>query len=410
MSSPESDSDSDDELLNFQAFKSDTSKKPKRELDKEFPPPIIPKITSTSSSNDAEEEKVISHEAKALKIVERATVPREIKGTDHLYWYREGKKNKGRKRKANAVHWFPCRTCHPDEAIGLDVGAVKWNQDEKVLIQFIEGTCFAQRCLVLKKQLVPYLGENSSDEDKLHAWCPEKLKLMSIHNGRSKKKDFHDETGIIAMELYMQKVLDTVVQRMQEIQKLQDSKDEEVQGLELDSSTHCRDIEDSPVSSGSAIISQSQDVDESNSEGGYSSDGLDIAIRREKQKDVLRPGDHIAYYAPNSVHGDKRGYREAVVESIDCKKELVLTLQGGSFLDRQHRVQRIKKVFRGKLEDEDGTWKPIKAFKLQTARLKGTIGVAAEAKRLKEIVRRQKQITTEKLKADGLGGFVGFLK
>mmetsp|Transcript_16643 Transcript_16643/g.24914 ORF Transcript_16643/g.24914 Transcript_16643/m.24914 type:complete len:403 (-) Transcript_16643:167-1375(-) len=402
MAGLESDSDSDDELLNFQAFKSDTCKKPRRELDKEFPPPVIPKISS-STSNDAEE-KIVSHEAKALKIVERATVPGEVKGPDHLYWYRDEKRKKGRKRKANTVHWLPCRTCHPDEAIGLNVGAEKWNQDKKVLIQFIEGTCFTQRSLVLKKQLVPYLGENSSDEDNLHAWCPEKLKQLSIQNGRSKKKGFQDETGIIAMELYMQKVLDTVVQRMQEIQKL------EVQGIELDSSTHCEDIEDSPKSSGSALISQSQDVDESNCEGGYSSDGSDIAIRREKQKDVLRPGDHIAYYDPNAVHGDPRGYREAVVESINCKKELVLALQGGSFLDRQHRVQRIKKVFRGKLEDEDGTWKPVKSFKLQTARLKGTIGVAAEAKRLKEIVSRQKQITTEKLKADGLGGFVGFLK
>jgi hypothetical protein len=170
------------------------------------------------------------------------------------------------------------------------------------------------------------------------------------------------------------------------------------------SSTECQ------LSSSSAIISQSQEVERSDHDE-YSSEDFSNVMRRGKTKDfILRPGDQIAFYQPNMVHGDKRAYREAVIESIDCKKDLVITLQGGSFLDRDQKVRRIKKFLRGKLEDDDGNWTTVRDFKLASAKLKGPIGVAAEAKRLKEIVDRQKQITKEKLKEEGLEGFGGFLK
>jgi len=396
-----SNSDSDDDLLNFQAFT--PNKKQKREIESGVP--------SRASSPCKKVEKIVSAESKALKIVSCASVPLQIKHPNSLYWHKEVKK-KGRKRTA-LVQWHPCRMCHPDDATGLDLPE-KWDQNKKALIQYIEKTGFKDLSLIARTSLVPYHGkkdnEEIADEDIAHEWCSEKMKELSSRNHKSKKKHFQDDTSIIAMELYMKKILNTAVERMQEEKKRKDSEEETGREMKLVSSTTRCINEESQLSSSSAIISQSQDVAESDHDE-YSSDDSSNVMRRRKKKHIrLRPGDTIAFYQPNMVHGDRRAYTEAVIEAIDCKKDLVLTLRGGSFLDRNQKVKRIKKCFRGKQEDDDGNWTTVRDFKLASAKLKGPSGVKAEAKRLREIVERQKQITKEKLKKEGLGGFGGFFR
>jgi len=395
-----SDLDSDDELLNFQAF---SNKKQKREINKDD---VLTSRAPRTSRSGSKVEKTVSNETKALRIVSCASVPSEVRHPRDLYWHKEIKK-RGSKKTA-PVQWHPCRTCHPDDATGLNLPE-KWDQSKKSLVQYIEGTGFKHLSLVGKSTLVPYHGKNDNEKNPadviVHEWCSDKMNKLANQNRKSRKKHFQDEASITAMELYMKKVMKAAVERMQEKKKCQDSEDEMEQEMKPDSSsTECQ------LSSSSAIISQSQEVERSDHDE-YSSEDFSNMMRRGKTKDfILRPGDQIAFYQPNMVHGDKRAYREAVIESIDCKKDLVITLQGGSFLDRDQKVRRIKKFLRGKLEDDDGNWTTVRDFKLASAKLKGPIGVAAEAKRLKEIVDRQKQITKEKLKEEGLEGFGGFLK
>eukprot|EP00979_Chaetoceros_neogracilis_P007165 scaffold1496_cov230-Chaetoceros_neogracile.AAC.2 len=139
-----SDLDSDDELLNFQAF---SNKKQKREINKDD---VLTSRAPRTSRSGSKVEKTVSNETKALRIVSCASVPSEVRHPRDLYWHKEIKK-RGSKKTA-PVQWHPCRTCHPDDATGLDLPE-KWDQSKKSLVQYIEGTGFKHLSLVGKSTL-----------------------------------------------------------------------------------------------------------------------------------------------------------------------------------------------------------------------------------------------------------------
>jgi hypothetical protein len=131
-----------------------------------------------------------------------------------------------------------------------------------------------------------------------------------------------------------------------------------------------------------------------------------------RNKETLRAGDVIAYYQPNMIFGDERGFRTARIDEIACKKVMVLKLQGGDYLDREQRVKRLEKMFRGKLVSCDEPWVLLKNLRLRSGKLKGiqSTGIVEETKRIKRVLEKSNEETKEKLKSEGLGMYNTFLK
>ena len=142
-------------------------------------------------------------EVEAKKKVSMSFVPSQITSPSMLYWQKESKKKK-------KVNWFPCRECHRDEVIGLNLPQ-EWNEETKILVQYIEGTSFGNRALVNRKAVVGYDGNDvridrdPDPDDKVNlneaeqkqkkdvvevlpCWCPTRLEQMTLRNKKSKSK------------------------------------------------------------------------------------------------------------------------------------------------------------------------------------------------------------------------------
>ncbi len=328
--------------------------------------------------------------------------------------------------------WHPCRECHHDEGIGLDIPD-SWDNDQKALVQYVEGTKFGLRALVSRKTLFPYHGNEPEKQDNgvvnnfngtennADCWCPEKLKLMSQCNRKNRSKEFSDEACVRAMELYMEKVLHTAIERMMELKEQQEAEAKKEVEIQKEWTLSVQDHDDdndnahqSPLVTNSAIISQSQE-DLIGEEGGNYSSSDDVNLLSQCQtsrKLPIRPGDIIQYYEPNQIFGDTSYLREAEVEEIDCKTEMVLRASGGIYLGKDEKVKLIKRVIRGKLQDFNGNWMYIGDYKLKSAKTIKNCksGIEAKANELKKVLEKQKQEASEKLKEKGLEKFADFIR
>ena len=355
-------------------------------------------------------------EIMARRKVKMSFVPVQLESPSMLYWCKQISRKK--------TNWYPCRECHQDEVIGLDLPQT-WNKAESALVQFIEGTRFGKKSLVARNKLLPYGGKvvksdvrtehqhfssshaKHQNEIKAPCWCPSMMINMSKRNRMSKQKIFSTEECVKAMELYMVKVLETSIQRMKAKVEVQEEMENCSQLHETEElNQNLRQIKN--YSPGSAIISQSQEEDDNYS----SSDDFHSLSQQIRKKIPLRPGDIIEYYEPNQVFGDKLYLRSAEIEEINCQSEMIVRISGGVYLSKDQKVRLLKRILRGKLKDINGRWMKVEDYKLTSAKTNRTekVGVAAHAAELKEIIELKKKEAIEQLKDKGLEKFSSFIK
>ncbi len=224
----------------------------------------------------------------AKQIAKRAYIPSEH--LDTLLWHRMTKRRKNntpskRKRRTKNMNnnnnnyssfiFHPCRKCHPDEIIGLNL---KQNYDptKQVLVEYIEVDCeFKNKNLVNLSSLLPYYGheeekmcingnenaksgvddgasveetrsqdndnENSNGKRTAQQWNPEIMKhyldqAKSKYQKRKKRSDdVPVDVKVRALELFLQRILDvsTGLKQKREEQEKRDAEGDD-QELEED--------------------------------------------------------------------------------------------------------------------------------------------------------------------------------
>jgi hypothetical protein len=235
----DSDDDSEfDELLQFQAFSTSNGSCSPSCNKKQRTDSGIDKDTDGKTSSDSQDD-ASNNQVRAMKKAQASSVPDGITHPNMLFWYKpsrgKGKKSKGGANK-RYFQWKPCRICEPEEVSGLDLPQ-EWDYDKKALVQYVEGTGFALRQVVLKNRLVPYHGreegpiiekmceEKNAKQAKnaveksegLFQWCPLAMEEMCNNNRKSRRKMFQDESNVLAVKLYLKKVMDTAVERMKRL-------------------------------------------------------------------------------------------------------------------------------------------------------------------------------------------------
>jgi len=391
----DSDSD-DDDLLNFVAF-------PKKKESQSDTAPVSTATTVEESTcspvkvtQDCDEDETECVEEVAEKRAEIAAIPDSIKNPSELYWHT-------RTKKGQKIH-EPCRECHPDEALGLDI-AQSWDPELKVLVQYIEFVALAERALVSRKTLTPYHGYKNTEErdegkdkkeegvpaPKPASWCTEKLKLLK----RQRKKRGWDEIEPLTEELYLQRLLDHAVKMQEELRTIKD-KEEKDAVISSQVSSCQRSAQLKKVETRDAISA--------------SSDEDDSEVKTKKSKSVLlRCGELIEYYNPIFVFGDERGLKTATILAVNPKtKNHVLKLSSDDVLPIETLVKQIKIMVRGNLIDnkEKGEFNGIEWYKLRKDEKNNAnlaLSIQKEAKRCRDIVVRAQERFKKKVQKIGLG-------
>lgn len=293
-----SDSESSDDCLDFNPF-------PKRRKVKHSP----------SSDNDLlkNDDQQQSIENIAQRKAQIAYIPEEkLTRPSLLCWSKKVGKSRLKKKQAD---YYPCRECHPDEGIGLNIDQ-EWDREKKVLVQFIEGTEFTYRALISRNQLIPYdNGENNGNSENV--WSPQLMKYLLENLRKDQRKKLkgkgngngfgkgtpnsdhvNDEIDLYtrSMELYMERVLNVASQV--ELTQLNKEKESKLKGENETSHSTSEQQSSSDLSHASAIVSQSQ---ETILEDSSSDDDCNIFSQEKRKIERLRPGDVIEYYAPIGV-------------------------------------------------------------------------------------------------------------
>uniref|UniRef100_A0A7S3QJV7 Uncharacterized protein n=1 Tax=Chaetoceros debilis TaxID=122233 RepID=A0A7S3QJV7_9STRA len=381
------------------------------------------KVKHSSSSddhllkNDNQQETV---EDSAKRKAQIAYIPKEkVTRPSLLGWSKKFGKSRQKKKQAD---YYPCRECHPDEGIGLDIDQ-GWDRNKKVLVQFIEGTEFTSRALISRNQLIPFdNGEINGNSENI--WSPQlmnncmerlrkdrrkKLKEKGNGKGTPNSDRVNNEPDLFtrSMELYMQRVLGVASQ--EELTQLNKEKELKLTGETEPSQPSSEQESSSNLSQASAIVSQSQ---ETILEDSSSDDDCNVFSREKRKCERLRSGDVIEYYAPIGVFGDKRFHRQTTVQAVNPqKKDFVLELENGEFIPKNCKVRRIEMLLRGKKKDVEGSWKEIQAYKLLKARMKNqeSSGITCSVKRIKAIVSKNQQEFLKKSKELGMGDATDFM-
>ena len=83
-------------------------------------------------------------------------VSTRIRSQSQLFWHQPD--------DTSEVH--PCRTCEPDEALGLPNIPETWNEKREVLVQYIVYPNIGDMRLVSREELIPYHGHSSSNKKR----------------------------------------------------------------------------------------------------------------------------------------------------------------------------------------------------------------------------------------------------
>jgi len=394
----ESDSD-DDDLLNFDPFQK------KKETQADSSPTSISttlQVTEVSASpftaspvkvtQDAEEEETIDVE-KAEKRVKSATIPKSLKKPSDLYWCT-------RSIKTRKVH-EPCRECPPDEALGLDIKE-NWDPSKKALVHFIECCWFASRKLVSRSSLTPYQGkkcnnEKERDEEQCEGkevtsipqrWCTEKLKPLE----RERKKKHWPKAEILQEKMYLQRVLDYVIEARDQTRQGEGKKEKDV-----------------PIpGSLNEQNRQPDEVETRDSNSAISDEDDAESVTKKRKSEPLRCGDVIEYYNPIFVFGDDMGLKSATINAIEPKGNPVLVLSSGDVLPIDTSVKRVKVMKRRKLYDnkEKADFNTIDWYILRKNVKKSNShdsNIQVIADKLSDVIAKHQEKFKRKIKKAGLG-------
>jgi len=392
----ESDSD-DDDLLNFVAF-------PKKKEAQSGASPIstatiVEEIEFSPSrsmcspskvSQDVEEEKPDCVEKDAEKRVRLASIPDSIKSPSELYWQTRTKKGK-------IIH-EPCRECHPDEALGLDIEQ-NWDPEQKVVVQYIEWCTLNDRALVNRNSLTPYHGGNYKNEkerdneqykkNETPQWCNKKLELLK----RQRRKRAWTLVQVLTEKLYLQRILDHAIEMHDQVREVENKEEKDV-------------IISSQVRL-SQRITKHKDGNTENMNSDSSGEDDSEVVAKTRKTELLRCGDVIEYYSPIFVFGDERGLQTATIVAINSKASPVLELSSGDVLPIETLVKRVQVMFGGKLHDnqEKGKYHGIQWYKLRTdVKNSGkSPGIKKQAKRFRDIIVESQEKFKRKVQKSGLG-------
>jgi len=407
LNAEESDDDTDDLLLLSEPIFSQDSSSATAAAPSETPeasPTTPPKIVSTTTTatptttfTKQDDEKI---NAQALRKSKNGTIPSNVTSPSQLKWYRETSKGK--------IRYYPCRVCQKDEALGLNLPE-DWDVTKKVLIQDIRYPCLYDYQLVSLNSILPYGGQEAKDEatgvhlkeeeeevEEPH-WC---TKLMEVYLKQLKLKYKTSEVDRRTEVLYLNEVLKQAHAFELESQKFAPHIREQEDALMSIKSIHS--MEDDLNNDSRSIQSVGSNDSEEDNPGRHLLSKDDI-----RKKEVIRPGDVIAYHLHIYVAGSEEGYRTASVLSVDPKRTVILVLDSGDCLPQDTQVKRIKRIFRGKLRSYDqGTFKPLTWYKLNKddggdENTGAAAGLMEETKRIGAILDKQSKELREKMSGDG---------
>jgi hypothetical protein len=203
-------------------------------------------------------------ERSAKLLAQDASIPKHFKCPSTLYWCRK-KRGKGYRRKVVVYDYYPCRECHPDEAMYISLQQ-EWDNEAKDLIQHIEKRMFSDREIVPRSKLVipPYYGGKPGETciEGKSQWCADLVELLlprlrskALSQIKKKRKQAESNSvGIIrnvqSEVFYMKRILECALERQEE--------------STLDDLHHRHD-ETEPLKAQSALVSQDvDDTDEIN--------------------------------------------------------------------------------------------------------------------------------------------------
>ena len=309
----------------------------------------------------------------------------------NLFWYR----HKG--------NYFPCRECEKEEALGLNISQ-SWDTNVRTLIQFIEyPTGLGARSLVSRNCLTPYHGND--DKNNNEKWCAIKCKNYIKHlkkhtPTRYKSLKSSLNVNLKAEILWLGRVL-------QNVRKMEEEEKEKKKNAKL-SKLHDLVIYSDDDDDDDTNVNESDELDEPYTQDwGEDDEYKDIkhasamTLEPSKKKEPIRPGDVISYHSHVYVSGDKRGLREATVLSVNAKGNPILRLSNGDCLPKDTQIKRIKIVYKKKLVDHNGIFRPIDYFKLTTA-LHSNIQIQTESQRLQTIIEKNMKSLSKTLEANHL--------
>lgn len=276
---------------------------------------------------------------------------------NQLGWYKARTK-KGKRGDT----WYPCRKCHPDEGIGLF--EKKEITPNKILIRFLgyhsEFTGNYEQ--IPENRFVPLSNENR--QQGLESFKKDsKLKQFPI-------KLRTEELAIISMwEKVEEREKETVSNMNTKQTGLNVTKSQQLPAEKPTKKRVLVNEEDEE-----SMCSDDDDDDEVNQQ------------QKQKKKELLRDGDVIEYYDPIGVSGNEKWLRTATILGIDPKSALPLNLSNGQTIDRTVRVKRVRRRYRGTIEDySKGVFKALKDYSLRACGTQELVGIKQMALKAKEI-------------------------
>jgi hypothetical protein len=106
----------------------------------------------------------------------------------------------------------------------------------------------------------------------------------------------------------------------------------------------------------------------------------------KRKKLRLRPGDIVEYYLPGRVFGNPHVLTSSVILGVNAKGPFPLNLETGDFLERDHKVRRLARWYKGGLVDEaeDSHFLNLSGYELRTAGEKELVAFQNRVKKMKQ--------------------------
>mmetsp|Transcript_13491 Transcript_13491/g.30974 ORF Transcript_13491/g.30974 Transcript_13491/m.30974 type:complete len:401 (-) Transcript_13491:95-1297(-) len=298
----------------------------------------------------------------------------KIGSLDKLFWLEKSERST---KKVYAV-----RIPSPDETVGLHFR--KYDESKQCKVQYIQyphdskNAARGRYDLAGVKSLTPYHG----GKEEQSAWCP----ALFERYAKQLKKDKVDSLGLKKEYLFLQRIL----------------KEAECEEREK---KRAKELEDIPAEIETKAICPKETELEDAAEAEESEDETEDMWSRKR--DPLRAGDVIGFYEQQAKIRDET-YRTYKVVAVNPKARTaggrILTLDDPLIvLGPDHQVKIVQRMIRGKLQDHNGTFRPLEEYSLRKS---GGPDAAAKlmaqaAQRNKDIIKRKQDEMIAKAKADG---------
>jgi len=352
-------------------------------------------INSSSSSVKAAEEDARN------KILSNPQILHKAKDVDYdlgqLFWHLEPPRKRG-KRPRKQPNVYPCFRLKPKQGKCLDL----YPKDSQMCVCYMGygSTLAGISAVVPKTQLVPMVEEETG---KISS------KNMTMFLQTSRKKDPQDNEEF---NLVMEKVV------LEELVKLC----QEEKGKKQELTTTLKDEDDGNGDTNHKENDKGEDgADDETSLTDVLSDNnnnrnLELADvnhddqstpdqstpdhnRRKVKQQTIRAGCIIRYCPPLAVAGTD-AEKVCQVHKVMGKGDFALELGNGDVLDRDHRVQLVQEMFRGKLvKNKHPKYQEVDQYRLPPSEMKGKNPLEQKVEGFKSVMRNCRVATNDKCTA-----------